>query len=186
MDKNPWTVQKSTLKYENNWIAVTEHEVYHQVAKRPGIYGTVHFKNTAIGILPLDSEGNTWLVGQYRFPIQQYVWEVPAGGGYEGTDPLEAAKKELREETGITALHWDRIISTHLSNSVTDEYSISYVATGLSFGKSDPDDDEVLAVRKLPFLEAYEKVLDGTMTDSLTVITFLKAKVMLDRGLIRF
>lgn len=163
--------------YENAWICLTEHQVINPGGGK-GIYGELHFKNLAIGVLPLDADNNTWLVGQYRFPLKQYSWEIPEGGGAEGTDPLEAAKRELIEETGIMANSWTEIQRIHLSNSVSDELGIIYLARELTFGKSEPEETEQLIIRKLPFNKAYDMVLNGEITDSLSVAAILKVKIL--------
>lgn len=180
-DQNPWKTLESELKYDNNWIRVTEHQVINPTGGH-GIYGEVHFKNLAIGILPLDEDYNTWLVGQYRYPIKAYSWEIPEGGGPHGEAPLDSAKRELLEETGLTATSWKEIQRMHLSNSVSDELSIIYVATQLKQGLSAPEDTEELQVKKLPFTEAYEMVLSGTITDSMSVAAILKVKLMILNG----
>jgi len=145
----------------------------------PGIYGKVHFKNRAIGVIPLDDDMNTYLVGQYRFPLEQYSWELPEGGGPLGTDPLESAKRELLEETGLKATTWTEVQRMHLSNSVSDELSILYVARGLEQFEAEPEDTEQLIVKKLPFDEVYRMVCDGEITDSMTVAGILKVKLMI-------
>jgi 8-oxo-dGTP pyrophosphatase MutT (NUDIX family) len=155
---------------------VTHHEVLTPRGV-DGIYGTVHFKHLAIGVLPLDEHGNTWLVGQYRFSLDAYSWEIPEGGCAPGEEPLEAAKRELREETGLEARIWTPCLEMDLSNSVTDERSISFIARGLSFGEAEPDETEQLAVRKLPFEEVVEMVMRGEIRDSLSVATVLKARI---------
>jgi ADP-ribose pyrophosphatase len=178
---NPWTVVDSQKIYENNWIGLTEHKVINPSGGK-GIYGEVHFKNYAIGILPLDDELNTWLVGQYRFPLQAYSWEIPEGGGPLHLEPLDSAKRELLEETGLVATAWKEIQRMHLSNSVSDEYSIIYIAQGLTLGIAQPEETEELVLRKLPFDEAYQLVLNGTITDSMSVAAILKTKILLLEG----
>ena len=174
---NPWTTLERKEIYDNNWINVNEHQVINP-SGGPGIYGVVHFKNLAIGILPLDEHNNTWLVGQYRYPLQAYSWEIPEGGGPLGLDPLDGAKRELLEETGLTATDWTEIQRMHLSNSVSDELAIIYVARGLTMGIAAPEETEDLQLRKLPFEEAYQMVLDGSITDSMSVAAILKTKVL--------
>lgn len=178
---NPWKILKSEKIYTNNWISLTEHQVLNPSGGE-GIYGEVHFKNIAIGILPLDEDYNTWLVGQYRFPIKAYSWEIIEGGGLLGTDPLESAKRELAEESGITANHFTEIQRMHLSNSVSDELAIIYIAQGLQIGKSSPEETEELVIKKLPFKEAYQMVIDGKITDSMSVAGILKTKILIDEG----
>ena len=136
----------------------------------------------ALGILPLDKDFNTWIVGQYRYPIKQYTWEIPEGGGKWDIAPLDSAKRELLEETGITANKWTKIQEMHLSNSASDEFCILYIAQDLSFGESEPEDDEQLEVRKLHFDELYKMVEVGEITDSLTVAIVLKTKLLILEG----
>ena len=178
---NPWKTLNSELKYDNNWISLTEHQVINPSGGN-GIYGEVHFKNLAIGILPLDENYNTWLVGQYRYPLKAYSWEIPEGGGILGVDPLESARRELLEETGLSACNWMEIQRMHLSNSVSDELAIIYVATDLIEGIAMPEETEQLVIKKLPFNEAYEMVLNGTITDSMSVACILKAKILMING----
>ncbi|MEZ2339056.1 NUDIX domain-containing protein [Mucilaginibacter sp. RCC_168] len=177
-EENPWKITSSKNVYDNPWINVTEHQVINP-SGNPGIYGQVHFKNTAIGIIPLDDELNTYLVGQSRFPLNQYSWEIPEGGGPEGTDPLESAKRELLEETGLKASQWTEIQRMHLSNSVSDELSIIYLARGLSQFEAEPEDTEQLIVHKVPFADVYRMVCDGQITDSVTVAAVLKVQLLL-------
>ena len=174
---NPWKTLSSEKIYENPWISLTEHQVINPGGGR-GIYGEVHFKNLAIGIIPLDDENNTWLVGQYRFPLKQYSWEIPEGGGLLENDPLLSAKRELLEETGIIADEWIEIQKIHLSNSVSDELGIIYLAKKLRFGESSPEESEDLIVRKVPFETAYQMVLNSEITDSLSVAAILKVKIL--------
>jgi 8-oxo-dGTP pyrophosphatase MutT (NUDIX family) len=176
-DINPWITLSSQKIYENPWISLTEHKVINPGGGN-GIYGEVHFKNLAIGIITLDKDNNTWLVGQYRYPLKQYSWEIPEGGGLLDDDPLLSAKRELLEETGIKADEWIEIQKIHLSNSVSDELGIIYLARQLSFGESSPEECEDLIVRKLPFETAYQMVLNGEITDSLSVAAILKVKIL--------
>ena len=178
---NPWTTLKSEKIYDSPWIGLTKHDILNPNGN-PGTYSVVHFKNLAIGILPLDNEMNTWIVGQYRYPIDQYSWEIPEGGGKRDVPPLDSAKRELLEETGITANKWTKIQEMYLSNSASDEFCILYVAQDLSFGEAQPEDDEQLEVRKIHFDELYRMVCDGEITDSLTVSIVLKAKLMMLEG----
>lgn len=178
---NPWKVLAEKSIYENNWISVTEYDVINPSGGK-GIYGKVHFKAIAVGVLPLDEQMNTWLVGQYRFTIDQYSWEIPEGGGAYGVDPVESAKRELMEETGLTAESWSPLLKMHLSNSVSDEWAIIFLAGGLSQGSANPEETEQLQVKKLPFEEAYQMVLNGTITDAMSVAAILKVKGLLSNG----
>jgi len=171
------------LKYDNPWIRVNKHEVLNPAGK-PGEYGVIHFKHLAIGILPIDHEGNTWIVGQYRYPMDKYTWEIPEGGGKRNIDPLDSAKRELREEAGIIANDWLEIQRMDLSNSATDEHAILYLARDLEFVEPEPDEDEQIQLKKLSFDELFQMVLDGEVIDSLSVAAVLKYKVMLDNNLI--
>jgi len=181
MEKNPWTTLSSEVKYDNPWIKVTEYQVLNP-SGGAGIYGVVGFKNLAIGILPLDEDLNTWLVGQYRYTLNEYSWEIPEGGGPEGSTPLESAQRELIEETGITAQKWTKILDMNTSNSVTDEVGVAYIAQDLSFGEAAPEDTEDLQVRKLPFQEVFEMAMRGDIQDGLSLVTIFKTKLLLDSG----
>jgi 8-oxo-dGTP pyrophosphatase MutT (NUDIX family) len=173
--KNPWTTLSVREIYENRWIKVDEHQVINP-SGGPGIYGKVHFKNKAIGIVPCDEQGNTWLVGQWRYPLNEWSWEIPEGGGPVGEEPLASAKRELREETGLAAREWTMIQRTHLSNSVSDEEGFIFLAEGLTQGKSELDETEAdLRVWKLPFRDAVQMVVEGKITDSLSVMGLLAA-----------
>ncbi|MBK7870122.1 MAG: NUDIX hydrolase [Saprospiraceae bacterium] len=181
MNNNPWKTLIIKEVYENRWLRITHREVVNP-AGNPGIYGVVHFKNTAIGVVPLDEELNTWLVGQFRYALNEYTWEIPEGGAPLGTSSLEAAQRELLEETGITAQRWTKILDVHTSNSVTDEYGMAFVAQDLSFGEAMPEETEQLQVRKLPFAEVFEMVMNGDITDSLSMVAIMKVKLLLDAG----
>jgi ADP-ribose pyrophosphatase len=176
-ENNPWTTLERKEVYDNNWINVNEHQVLNP-SGGPGIYGVVHFKNTAIGVLPLDEDNNTWLVGQYRYPMQAYSWEIPEGGGALGVDPLIGAKRELLEETGLIATEWTEIQRMYLSNSVSDELAVIYIARGLTMTEAEPEETEQLVLKRLPFEEAYEMVMDGRITDSMSIAAILKTKIL--------
>lgn len=181
---NPWRILSGKPVYDNKWISVTEYDVINPSGGK-GIYGKVHFKNAAIGILPLDDELNTYLVGQYRFPLEQYSWEIPEGGGPLDEDILASAQRELLEETGLEATEWTKLLDFHLSNSVSDERGYIFLARGLTQKQSHPEETEDLAVKKVPFEEAYRMVEDGVITDSMAVAAILKVKLMLLQGRIR-
>ncbi len=171
---NPWTTLSSREVYDNKWIQVEEHEVINPAGGK-GIYGKIHFKNKAIGIIALDENNNTWLVGQWRYPLNEWSWEIPEGGGPLQIDVLESAKRELKEETGMIANRWTMIQRVYLSNSVSDEECFLFLAEDLMHGESELEDTEAdMKVWKLPFDEALTMVLDGKITDSLTVMGILK------------
>ncbi len=169
LQENPWKTRSSRPIYENPWIALREDQVV-----RPdgadGIYGVVHFKNRAIGILPVEADGSIWLVGQYRYTLNQYSWEIPEGGGPFDEKPEAAASRELKEETGISADRLELIVTSHLSNSVSDEIALIYRATGLNHGTSSPDGTERIEVRRFSLETALEMLAKGELTDSLTVM----------------
>lgn len=174
--KNPWITHQTTEQYDNPWIRVTESAVTNPGGGE-GIYGVVHFKNIAVGIVPVDAEGYTWLVGQYRYTLEQYSWEIPEGGCLKDKEvPLKAAQRELLEETGLRAQHWKEILRLHTSNSVCDEEGVAYIATGLTKGRAQPEETEELQLRRLPLSEAVEMVRRGEITDALSMIALLRAE----------
>lgn len=181
MKDNPWKTHSKQEVYSNPWIAVSHEEVT-TPGGSPGIYGVVHFKNVAIGILPLDEDMNTWMVGQYRYTLNKYSWEIPEGGGPLGVDLLDSAKRELKEETGLMAEKWTPILDLQVSNSVTNEVGIAYVAQGLTQGEAEPEDTEELKVRKLPFDELLDMAMNGEIEDALSLVTIFKTKLLLDLG----
>ncbi|MBS1953201.1 MAG: NUDIX hydrolase [Cyanobacteria bacterium SZAS-4] len=166
---SPWKTKGSRFVYENPWIHVREDDVV-QPDGKPGIYGVVHFKNTAIGVLPIDEDDKICLVGQYRYAIERYSWEIPEGGCAEGEDYLDAAKRELIEETGMVASDWTRLGCSHLSNSVSDELAIFYLATGLTRGTPNPEGTEELAYKHVTFDQALDMVMQGEITDALSIL----------------
>ena len=172
---NSWKTISSELIYESAWVAVNKHHTVNP-AGNPAIYSVVNFKNIAIGILPLSEDGYTWLVGQWRYPLNAYSWEIPEGGGPLGEAPIETAKRELKEETGIVAKHFEEIMQLHLSNSATDEHAYVFLATGLSFEEAEPEESEDLQVKKIHINDAYQMVLDGEITDAISVAAIFKVK----------
>ena len=181
--KNPWKTLQSDIRYDNPWIRL-RHESVITPSGTEGIYGVVHFKNLAIGVIPLDEDMNTWLVGQYRYPLERYSWEIPEGGCPVGTDALQTARRELKEETGLLATRWREIQRMDLSNSVTDETGIIYIARDLTQGQSAPEPTEELQIKKLPFEETFQMLLRGEITDSLSVAGILKVQYLWSNGLL--
>ncbi|QNL22968.1 NUDIX hydrolase [Hyphobacterium sp. CCMP332] len=179
MKENPWKTLSEENVYDNPWIQVSHNRVINPNGGE-GIYGKVSFKNLAIGIIPIDNELNTWLVGQYRYTIDEYSWEIPMGGGKIGIPAIESAKRELKEETGIIAKNWDLISKIHTSNSVTDELGFTYLAQDLSFEDTEFEETERLEIKKLPLLEAFELVMKNEITDSLSQAGILKAHIFAD------
>jgi 8-oxo-dGTP pyrophosphatase MutT (NUDIX family) len=179
--RNPWTRLGSRQVYANDWIRLREDRVIRPDGQA-GIYGVVEMRSWAIGAIPLTPEGDTFLVGQYRYTLDQYSWEIPEGGGSPSDSPLESARRELLEETGIAAARWTFLGEAHLSNSVTTELGCAFLAEDLTFGPAAPDGTEELRVRRLPFAEAVAMALRGEITDSLSIIGLLRAKHFLDSG----
>lgn len=180
-DLNTWKTLSSELIYESPWIALHKHQTINP-AGNPATYSVVNFKNKAIGVVPLDDKGYTWLVGQWRYPLNQYSWEIPEGGGPLGEEPVETANRELKEETGIVAQKFEEIMQMHLSNSATDEHAFVFLATELSFEEAEPEESEDLKVKKVHFSEAFEMVMNGEITDSISVAAIFKVKFLIDKG----
>ncbi len=178
---NPWKTLNSETVHESPWIKVDYHKVINP-GGFDGHYSTVHFKNLAIGVIPIDKDMNTYLVGQFRYPIKEYSWEIPEGGGALDIPPVETAKRELQEETGITAKEYKHLVTSHISNSATDEKAIIYMARDLEFGDANPEDDEELQCKKVSLNELFKMVNDGEITDSLTVMAAQKIELMLLKG----
>ena len=170
-ESNPWKTLREEIRYENDWIRIEHHDVIKPNGEA-GIYGKVHFKNTATAVLPIDQEGNTYLVGQYRYTINAYSWELPEGGCLHEL-PLDAAKRELKEETGLIAEKWTFLGEQYLSNSVTDEKSMMYLAENLSMKESEPESTEILQIKKIPVQEAIQMALNGEIKDVLSAATLM-------------
>lgn len=178
---NPWKIINHKMIYENPWIKLTEFQVINPSGGN-GIYGKVHFKHLAVGVITLDENWNIWLVGQYRFTLDQYSWEIPEGGGKMDEDPLDAAKRELLEETGLVAREWTKILTLHLSNSVSDEKAIIFLARGLDQMQPQPEETEQLQVRKISFDEAERMVEEEKITDAMSVAAIQKIRLLIYEG----
>jgi ADP-ribose pyrophosphatase len=174
----PWRRLDRRVAYENRWITVWHDDVVRPDGS-PGIYGVVHFAGLAVGIVALDAEDRVLLVGQHRYTLDTYSWEIPEGGVPAGEDALEGARRELREETGVVAARWREIGRFHLSNSVTDEAGVLYVATNLRQEQAAPEATEELAVTWIPFEEAVEMTRDGRITDAIAIMGI--QRVAMDR-----
>jgi 8-oxo-dGTP pyrophosphatase MutT (NUDIX family) len=182
-EKNPWRQLTTKTVYENPWIKVS-HDTVLTPSGSDGIYGRVQFKTHAVGILPIDEKGYTWLVKQTRYPLNCETWEIPEGGSPKGEDLLDTAKRELKEETGLSANHWQHWLDLQLSNSVTDEEATVFLATDLSMGNMDLEETEDITVHHLPLKEAIAMTVSGKIVDAISVAALLKAA--LDEDLKQF
>jgi 8-oxo-dGTP pyrophosphatase MutT (NUDIX family) len=179
--RGPWSIVAAREVYDNRWIRVTHQDVI-TPSGEPGIYGTIHYKNRALGIVPVDAERHTYLVGQYRFALDAYSWEIPEGGGPLDVDFLESAKRELREETGLSARRWHKLFESDLSNSVSDESAIAFLACGLAQGEAAPDATEDLAVRRVPLVEAFRMVEAGEIRDAISIMALQAVELLALKG----
>ncbi len=170
--RSPWQLRASREVYANPWIRVEEDQVVKPNGE-PGFYGRVCFLNVAVGVIPVDDDGHTWLVGQWRYPLSRYSWEIPMGGVPLAANVEAGALRELAEETGLVARRLTRLIEVDLSNCITDERGIVFLAEGLAQGAASPDDTEVLQLRRVPLTEAIAMAVDGRITDGLSVIGLL-------------
>jgi len=177
----PWEIKSTEKIFANPWIELISHNVI-QPDGSSGTYGVVGFNNLAIGVLPFDAEGNVTLVGQHRFPLDRYSWELPEGGGQKDKPALESAARELAEETGLRANSWLQLTEFDVSNSVTDERAICFLAWDLEQGTTAPEPSEELTIRKVPFKKLLEMVLSGEISDGLTIVMTLTAYTKALRG----
>ncbi len=173
--KNPWRTLATSEVYANPWLSVREDRVIRPDGA-PGIYGVVHFKHIAVGVLPVEDD-HVYLVGQYRYPLGRYSWEIPEGGCAADEDPLLAAQRELAEETGLRARRWQRMGTAHLSNSVSDELAIWFLATELTQGEHKPEGTEQLCVRRIPLHEALRLGLNGELTDAISLMALMQYRL---------
>ncbi len=170
---SPWARTSRTSVYENAWITLFHDEVVRPDGK-PGIYGVVHPRTHAVGVMALDDRDRLLLVGQYRYTLSRYSWEIPEGGVPIGDDVLDGARRELAEETGCRADTWRELMRFSLANSTSDETGVLYMATGLHPGTADPDETEDLELRWVPFEEALEGVRSGDLFDAMTQLGILR------------
>lgn len=174
---NPWTILSQASPYENDWIRVDHHEVL-DPSGGAGIYGTVHFKSQALGVVPIDENGNVVLVGQYRFPVRAYSWEIPEGGGAFSASALESVQRELREECALGARNWREILRMDLSNSVSDERGTAFLAWELFLSDGHPEATERLEVARVPFWRAIERAHTGEIRDAISVAALFRVALM--------
>lgn len=180
--ENPWQTHSTEIVYENPWLRVIESQVTHP-GGGPGIYGVVHFKNRAIGVIPIDEHDRTILVGQYRYATSTYEWEIPEGGCPANEKPEDAALRELQEETGWLAGKLEPLVDgVALSNSVCDERCTVYIATEISKTEASPEDCEELETREVAVDEAIAMAMDGQIKDAVSVIALLKLGLIRSRN----
>lgn len=179
----PWRETSGMTVYENPWVRVTEHQAIAPTGT-PALYGVLRPKHLAAGVLPIHSDGTVTLVGQSRFPQMNYSWEMPEGGVPFGEDPLAGARRELAEEAGLTARTWREVLRMELSNSVTDERAIAWLAWDLSDVETAPDPTEVIAIVRVPFMALIREIDRGAIRDAFTVATALRAYHMAREALL--
>ena len=177
----PWRDHGGRTVFDNPWMTVTEHAATAPTGE-PATYGKIHFKNLALAVLPLHEDGTVTLVGQHRFAMMDYAWEIPEGGGPLDVDPLESIRRELREEAGLEAADWREILRFQISNSLTDERGIGWLAMGFTPAEQDPDDTEAIALARVPFREALDAVVNGWIEDGMSMAMLLRAYHMAREG----
>lgn len=180
-DQNPWQVTGISTPFSNAWLTIESSEVIHPDGK-PGVYSVVRIRRLAVGVLPIDDDGYVHLVGQWRFPLGRYSWEMPEGGGEPGEDALDCGRREMAEETGLSAATYQQILEMDLSNSLTDERAVLFLATGLTPGQANPEGTEVLKRRRAHFADVLARVADGRIRDAMTVAAVLRAHHMAVTG----
>lgn len=180
-DGDPWIVKGAKRAFENDWFWIDAHDVIRPDG-RPGHYGVIRVRRLAIGVLPIEADGSVHLVGQWRFPLARYSWEMPEGGAEPGEDARACAERELAEETGLAAGTYLKVLEMDLSNSMTDERAVIFLSTELSQGQPRPEGTEVLKRRRAHFMDVLDRVADGRIRDSLTVAAVLRAHHMAVTG----
>lgn len=180
-DGDPWVVKGAARPFQNDWFGIESHDVIHP-GGAPGTYSVIRVRRLAVGVLPIEADGAVHLVGQWRFPLGRYSWEMPEGGGEPGEPAIDCARRELAEETGLRAEHIIPILELDMSNSLTDETAVIFLATGLTPGEASPEPTEVLRRRRAPFREVLARVTDGRIRDAMTVAAMLRAHHMAVTG----
>lgn len=180
-DGDPWTVTREKRAFQNEWIALDIYDVIHPGGAE-GTYTVMRPRRVAVGVLPIEPDGSVHLVGQWRFPLKRYSWEMPEGGAEPGEPPLDCARRELEEETGLTAGAFHKVLEMDMSNSLTDERAVIYLATELRPGNAQPEATEVLRHRRAHFQDVLARVIDDRIRDSMTVAAVLRAHHMAITG----
>ena len=180
-DGDPWIVKGVSQVFENDWFRIEAHDVIRPDGA-PGYYGVIRVRRLAVGVLPIEADGRVHLVGQWRFPLGRYSWEMPEGGGEPGEDARDCAQRELAEETGVRAGSLLKVLEMDLSNSLTDERAVIFIAADLTVGEAQPEGTEVLKHCTAHFLDVLERVADGRIRDALTVAAVLRAHHMAVTG----
>jgi 8-oxo-dGTP pyrophosphatase MutT (NUDIX family) len=179
--RNPWKTHGSQPIYATPWFSVRRDEVTRPDGA-PGVYSVVHAERVAVGVVPLWDDGSVTLVGQWRYPLEQYSWEIPEGGGELDADPIVAARAELLEEAGIEARTWIPLGRCHTSNCFSDEVGHIFLARDLVQGTPSPGGDEEIAVRRVPAAEAIAMAADGRITDALSIVALFRFARWLEDG----
>lgn len=179
--RSPWITQSTRAVYANQWISVSESTV---ITPRgaPGMYGVVHFKQRGVGVIPVDAEGQTTLVGQYRYPLSRYAWEIPSGGGDPGEASAQTAIRELQEETGLAASALHPLLTVASTDSVADEWLDAYVAWDLAEGTGAPDETEQLLLHRAPLAHAFHWARTGAIFDALSAMALMRLELLLRTG----
>ena len=174
LEQNPWKTLSTRAIYKNPWIAVREDKVITPGGKE-GIYGVVETR-AATGVIAVTPELEVFMVGQYRYPVNEYSWEIVEGGSDIGEDPATAAKRELKEEAGVISSEFIQLgPEVHLSNCFSSEKAFFYLARGLTLVESEPESTEVLQVKKIPLVECLKMAERGEIKDAMSIIGLQRA-----------
>lgn len=177
MPRNPWKTLTSRVVYENAWIRVREDQVIRPDGG-PGIYGVIEIR-PSIGVVAIDDRDRVVLVGQWRYSVRRYSWEVPRGGSHPGeTCMLEVAKRELAEEAGVRAAHWQELGPVDVCNGVADDVQTLFLATGLTQTNRQLDPEEDITVEWHPFEQAVSMVMDGGIAEVCSMAAILKVAML--------
>lgn len=177
----PWRDEGSVVTFENPWLRLTRHEATAPTGVKAD-YVVMRPRNLSVGVLPVHEDGTVTLVGQQRFALMNWSWEMPEGGAPFDEDPIEGARRELAEEAGLAAAHWQAAYKAEMSNSVTDERAMAWVAWGLTPVPLAPDPTEIIRIARVPFAELLREIGTGAIRDMFTLATALRAYHMAREG----